>query len=105
MRFEWDDKKARVNREKHGVSFDEAALAMDDPEAWTTIDTDHSTSREQREWRIGLAGSTLLVVIFTRRIERDSLRIISARRAGRRDRRKYERRNAVSLAPGQKGDT
>ena len=86
--FEWDPAKARRNLSKHGVRFDEAAVVFAAPLARIFADSDHS-SREHREIIIGhTALGRLLVVSFFARDE--SIRIISARRATRRERRDYE---------------
>ena len=93
--FEWDPGKARENRQKHGVSFEQAAELFADPLALTLIDADHSTSAETR-W-VTLGGTTsgqLLVIVHTFAEEGDvaSVRIISARNATRRERDSYEER-------------
>jgi len=54
LTFEWDDEKARANRRKHGVSFDEAATVFGDPLSITIPDPDHSS----QENRFVLMGST-----------------------------------------------
>ncbi len=88
MEFEWDAKKAVANERKHGVSFHEAATVFGDPLAITFSDPDQS----QGEFRFITFGSSwfnrLLVVSHADRDER--IRIISARRATRRERRIYE---------------
>ena len=88
MQFERDPAKAARNRAKHGVSFDEASTVFGDPLAGTIPDPRHS-AEEQRLVTIGYsAGGSLIVVVH---VERDSrTRIISARRATRRERRRYE---------------
>ncbi len=53
MRFEWDPEKAAANLAKHGVSFDEAITAFDDPFALIADDVVHSTVVEARRWCIG----------------------------------------------------
>jgi len=105
MPFEWDENKARSNQAKHGVSFDEVQLAFDDPHALLALDQRHSVGGEQRTWLIGESRARLYVVIFTER-RPDRYRIISARRAGRRDRRKYaaNKRDTLSVAPRPAGD-
>ena len=89
LRFEWDSKKAASNVKKHGVTFDEAATVFGDPLAVIFDDEDHSQD-ERREIIIGhsILGQ-LLLVSFT---ERDKMvvRIISARKANRRERKDYE---------------
>jgi hypothetical protein len=88
MHFEWDPEKARANRAKHGVSFEEAMRAFLDPLSVTILDPDHSES-EARFVLIGQSPSgRLLVVVHTDR--GDAIRLISARRATRRERRTYE---------------
>jgi uncharacterized DUF497 family protein len=88
LSFEWAPKKAAANREKHGVSFEEAIGVFGDPLARIFDDPDHSTS-EPREIIVGHAtGRRLLVVCFVHR--RDRIRIFSARRATRQERRDHE---------------
>jgi uncharacterized DUF497 family protein len=88
--FEWDGAKANSNLAKHGVSFDEAETVADDPWVIVRLDETHSTS--EGRWRaLGWSSAgRLLVVIFTERPDR--LRLISARRATRREQREYEER-------------
>ncbi|MEQ8973757.1 MAG: BrnT family toxin [Coleofasciculus sp. C1-SOL-03] len=88
MRFEWDDKKAESNFRKHGVTFEEAVTVFADPYLLFTEDSKHSEG-EEREWAIGEAeNGSMIVVVFTMRGEK--LRIISARKATKRERRRYE---------------
>jgi uncharacterized DUF497 family protein len=88
MYFEWDPQKARANRAKHGVSFEEAMGAFLDPLSITILDPDHS-GREDRFVLVGQSSSgRLLAVVHTDR--GDAIRLISARRATRRERRTYE---------------
>jgi hypothetical protein len=88
MNFEWDREKAASNLERHGVSFDEASSAFADPLSSTILDPDHSDD-EARFVLIGQAFSgRLLVVVHTDRGE--SIRLISARLATRRERKQYE---------------
>jgi uncharacterized DUF497 family protein len=88
IEFEWDAQKAETNRTKHGVSFEEAATVFGDPLAAIFDDETHSAD-EQREIIIGHSDQNrLLLVSFTERAER--IRIISARRATKRERRDYE---------------
>lgn len=65
-----------------------AITAFDDPWALIQEDVKHSSSREQRELLIGEADNGILVIVFTRR--EWVIRIISARRASRRERKLYE---------------
>jgi uncharacterized DUF497 family protein len=88
MRFEWDPKKARSNFRKHKVSFEEAATAITDPMAATGADPDHSVG-EFRYITFGISKRGRLVVV-SHTEERDSIRIISARLARKRERKIYE---------------
>jgi uncharacterized DUF497 family protein len=88
MEFEWNPDKAALNLEKHGVSFQQAATVFDDPLSVTFPDPDHSTG-ESRYVIIGVSRfGQLLVVAHTDRGEK--VRIISARKASRQERRFYE---------------
>ena len=91
MRFEWDLKKSAANCEKHGVSFEEAIFAFYDPHAWIETDFSHSNEREIRERLMGEASPGILVVVFTVRDAGEIHRIISARKANRKERRFYEK--------------
>lgn len=90
MRFEWHAGKAAANLKKHRVSFEEARRAFDDPFALRAADEKHSTLRETREWLIGEADIGILVVVFTIRGSGSVYRLISARRANRKERAVYE---------------
>jgi uncharacterized protein len=87
--FEWDRKKAELNLRKHGVEFDEASTVFEDPLALLMPDPDHSVG-EMRYILLGMSiNQRLLVVAFAERPPRT--RLISARRATRQERRKYEK--------------
>ncbi len=88
MEFEWDQNKVIKNIQKHGVSFYEAATVFGDSLSVTFPDPDHST-QENRFIIIGLSNiGRLLVVAHTYRKKR--VRIISARKATRHERKYYE---------------
>jgi len=88
LTFEWDLRKARSNFAKHGVGFEEATTIFGDPLALTIPDPDHSLM-ERRYITMGKAFTgKLLVVVHTERS--DNIRLISARRASRRERSYYE---------------
>jgi len=88
LSFEWDARKARRNAAKHGVTFDEASTVFGDPLALTIDDPLHS-EEEDRFVILGESlGRRLLVVVFVERD--DTIRIISARSATRRERKSYE---------------
>lgn len=97
MQFEWDAGKARRNLHKHGIAFDQAITAFDDPFALIAPDDKHSGTGEIREWLIGESDDGVVVVVFTKRQAGQVYRIISARRASRRERRRYEEFKRVSL--------
>ena len=86
--FEWDAKKAESNAGKHGVTFDEATTVFGDALAMLMLDPDHAQA-ETRYLLLGISNRTrLLVVSFAKRSART--RLISARRANRRERKRYE---------------
>jgi uncharacterized protein len=87
--FEWDSRKARSNIRKHGVTFIEAASVFADPLARIFDDPDHS-AEESREIIIGRSATgKLLLVCFSEALE-DQVRIVSARRATKREQQDYE---------------
>lgn len=90
MGLEWDGNKAASNLSKHGVSFDEARTVFDDTFYIDFYDPDHSYD-EQRYIIVGQSvQSRLLVVSYTER--GNVIRLISARRATRKERETYEER-------------
>jgi hypothetical protein len=87
MNYEWDPAKAASNRQKHGVSFADAVAVFSDDLALTLAD-DHDG--EQRFVSIGTdVFGDVLVVVYTWRGE-DTIRVISARKATRQERKRYE---------------
>jgi uncharacterized DUF497 family protein len=89
VRFEWDERKAAVNRAKHGIAFAEALTAFDDPFALVAPDAAHSIPQEERRWLIGEPDSGVLVVVLTIRHPGNVHRITSARPANRKERERY----------------
>jgi uncharacterized DUF497 family protein len=88
VNFEWDPAKARTNRRKHRVTFEEAATVYGDALALTYPDPDYSFS-EQRFLTVGMSSAKwVLIVAHTERGK--SIRIISARKATPREREQYE---------------
>lgn len=88
MEFEWDDRKARRNVKKHGLSFQDAAMVFGDPLALTFHDPDHSDD-EDRYLTYGCNRQGKYVVVsHTDRGNR--IRILSARFMTRRERQFYE---------------
>ncbi len=88
MRFAWDPAKARANLRDHGVSFAESVTVLEDDFALTQEDPD--AQGEQRFVTLGLSSfGNLLVVVYTYR-RPDVIRIISAWKANKRQRVRYE---------------
>jgi uncharacterized protein len=92
--FEWDEAKAKSNERKHGVRFEDTMLVFADPYALVEQDR---VERGELRWQIlgSAAGVGLLLIVHTMREEADDeiIRIISARRATRRERKRYEENN------------
>lgn len=88
LEFEWDSDKARSNVKKHRIAFEEASTVFSDSLAMTIHDPDHSDDEERYLILGESVRERLLVVSFTDR--EDRIRIISARVANRRERKKYE---------------
>lgn len=92
--FTWDVQKAITNFEKHGISFEEAATVFSDPEGLHLEDKKHS-KKELRLYRIGESlNKRVLIVVFTVRKlsdDKETIRIISARQASRKERQAYTR--------------
>ena len=89
LRFEWDPDKAASNVRKHQVSFEEATTAFADEAALVIDDPDHS-DEEDRFILLGLSARLrLLVVVHCYRESEESIRIISARKATRKERNQY----------------
>lgn len=83
LRFEWDPRKGAANRQKYGVSFEDAQSVFADERARLIDDPDHSED-EDRFLLLGLSSSLrLLVVAHCYRVEGNVIRIISARKATR----------------------
>ena len=88
MRFEWDPEKAKRNYKKHKVSFEEAVTVFYDSLSVTFDDPDHSVD-ERRFITVGFSSHDRLLVIS--HLERgEAVRIISARRATPRERKRHE---------------
>jgi len=85
--FEWDAAKARTNARKHGVEFADAVAALEDEDGLTMPDEDSES--EERFVTLGRdAFGRILVVVYAWRDE--NIRLISARKATRRERETYE---------------
>ena len=88
MKFQWDPQKAMLNLRKHGISFEEATTAFRDPLSATAPDPDHSSS-ENRFVTFGISSKGILLTISHTERAR-SIRIISARRSTKPERKIYE---------------
>jgi uncharacterized DUF497 family protein len=91
MVFLWDERKNSINQKKHGVSFETASRIFQDPHAVSY--PDRVVEGEERWHLIGMAGNiTLLLVVHTigERHGEEEVRIISARKANRRERSLYD---------------
>ncbi|HEX3810727.1 MAG TPA: BrnT family toxin [Rhizomicrobium sp.] len=89
LTFEWDDEKAQANYRKHGIAFEMAVAVFHDPLAMEIFDPD---SGEDRFVIIGQAELLVLAVVYTERGE--NIRLISARRATRKEHDAYYRENS-----------
>jgi uncharacterized DUF497 family protein len=89
--FEWNRVKAAANLAKHGVNFEQAREAFDDPFAIDFVD-DREDYGEHRLILVGMVESRLLVVVHT--LRRDKVRIISAREAQPHEQRQYHEENS-----------
>jgi uncharacterized DUF497 family protein len=90
MIFEWDENKNRINKAKHGVDFETAATVFDDPLLVSKVErVDYS---EERWQTIGMAeGLMLLLVAHLDTCKNETIiRIISARKANKHERKRYE---------------
>ncbi len=91
--FEWDLRKARANRTRHGVTFEEAATVFQDSNMLTLFDTKHD-NHEDRWITLGTSAAGRLLVVnhtFPERVsEQVPVRIISTRKATPRERRQYQ---------------
>jgi uncharacterized protein len=88
--FQWDESKAAGNKRKHGIAFEEAMLVFHDP--YALFEQDRIVDGEVRWRALGMVEDlTILFVVHTIREqgEDEIVRIISARRASRRERRRY----------------
>lgn len=91
MEFEWNANKAKSNRVKHGIRFEDAVLVFDDPQHLSQ--QDRIENGEYRWQTIGLVhGIVVILVAHTIRFEsgNEIIRIISARKADRKERSRYE---------------
>lgn len=92
LRFDWDENKNRSNRSKHGIWFEEARSVFDDTSSRVFMDAEHSDDQEERFVIIGMSSvARLLVVVHCCREKDAVIRIISARKATKREEKFYEK--------------
>lgn len=92
MKFEWDDKKAQSNIEKHGITFEEAVSVFYDEEALLRDDPEHS-DEEDRFVLLGMSTmANILIVCHCYRESDEIIRIISARKATKMETKQYNDR-------------
>jgi hypothetical protein len=88
VEFAWDERKNRINKRQHGVSFETASAVFDDPYHLTR--QDREVDGEPRWQTIGIVhGIHVLLVAHTVDEDEDRIRILSARKAARRERSMY----------------
>lgn len=89
MQFEWNEEKAQSNKQKHGISFEEAKTVFDDENALFLYDAAHSLD-EDRYILLGMSSSIRLLVVCHAPQQNDEvIRIISARTANKQERQQY----------------
>ena len=92
LRFDWDERKNKSNRRKHGIWFEEAQSVFCDPHGRLFCDQEHS-EHEDRFILLGMSSAArILVVVHCYRNSDSEVRIISARKATRKEVRFYEER-------------
>jgi uncharacterized DUF497 family protein len=94
MKFEWDVEKEKINIQKHGVSFEQASYVFSDPFTLHKYDDEHSFS-EERWIMLGKSLNELILVVshtFRSVDNIESTRIISARKATKREQKTYQNR-------------
>ena len=88
--FEWDNRKAGANLRAHGVSFEEAKSVFFDDYAIQYFDEDHSDDAEERFLMLGMSNlSRILLVVHWFRASDNVIRIISARKATKKEQSEY----------------
>ena len=90
IRFQWDPRKAAANLRKHGVSFTEAESVFMDEHGLLLDDPEHSGTEDRFILLGSSAGGRLLIVVHAYRAAAGVIRIISARKADRQERRQYQ---------------
>ena len=97
--FEWDDSKAAGNLRKHQVRFEDAMLVFADP--FAIVEQDRIVDDELRWQTLGLSGTAALVLVahtLQNEAGDEIIRIISARRATRKERERYDENRAKEFS-------
>ena len=95
IKFSWDPEKAKINKRKHGVSFEQACSVFSDPLALTIYDKEHS-EKEDRWILLGQSNNDVLILLvhtFSDEKDIERVRIISARKASKREKSAYQKRS------------
>jgi uncharacterized DUF497 family protein len=90
LRFDWDERKNKANRAKRGVWFEEAQSVFDDPCALLFCDPDHSEEEERFILLGASSAGRILVVVHCYKESEELFRIISARKANKKEVKVYE---------------
>ena len=91
MKFDWDEAKNRKNKAKHNIDFNIAIRAFADPKRIESYDLEHDEDEER--WKlIGMVAPAVLFVVYTERQGGEVIRLISARQANEKEKRKYYNR-------------
>ena len=85
LNIEWDDKKAAINKQKHGIEFEDAALVFADENRMERRDDKHS--QDEDRWQVIGMVNDVLFVVYTERL--NAIRLIMAREASPKERRQY----------------
>ncbi len=97
MKFEWDINKEKINIQRHGITFEQASYVFADPFALNKYDNEHSED-EDRWVLLGKSlNETIIVVVHTFRDNdgTEYVRIISARKATKREKQAYNKRRPI----------
>jgi uncharacterized DUF497 family protein len=89
LKFEWDETKNRINQNKHGISFELASTVFYDQKRIERLDSKHSDNEEKYSI-IGCVSGGVWVLFVSYTERREVIRIISARKATKAERREYE---------------
>jgi len=94
MKFEWDKNKEKINIQKHGVTFEQASYVFADKFALNRFDNEHSEDEDRWALLGKSLNETLLLIIHTFRNDdgTEFVRIISARKATKKEKQTYQKR-------------